>query len=977
MNEAVSKNILDGNVASFIDGSSKADPRFKPHLLTNDYKEGRKVLCTISDELSRCDEFIISVAFITMGGLTPLLMVLKELEEKGIKGKILTTDYLTFTEPKALEKLQSLKNIELRMYCTANDDDGFHTKGYLFRKDSSWSIIIGSSNLTKNALTVNKEWNARLISTGEGEFRENIMSEFMNLWESERTKPYGGFFEDYSIRYRESKTQKDLVRMNDVVSLSDYKLTPNIMQTEFIRETERLYNAGEKRALLVSATGTGKTFASAFAIRNLNPKKILFVVHREQIAVQALNTFQRVFGADVTMGLLSGYSKDMESDFLFSTMQMMAKEETRKNFSPSEFDIIVIDEAHRTGAESYRKIMDYFTPRFWLGMTASPERTDDFDIYSLFHHNVACEIRLQHALEENLLCPFHYFGISDFKADGITQKSPSDFKYLEDEKRADHVIEKLKYYGYSGDRPKGLIFCSRNSEAARLSEIFNKKGYRTVSLSGSENPEKRREAIERLAADYDENALDYIFTVDIFNEGIDIPEINQVVLLRPTQSPIIFVQQLGRGLRKADKKEYVVILDFIANYERNNYMIPMALSGDRSYNKDNLRRYLREGSRIIPGASTISFDEISRKRIYESIDRANFNEVSILKESYNQLKMRTGKIPTLMDFETFGSVDPLRIFENKSIGSYYMFLTKYESEYNITLSDTGNNMLEYVSRKFASGKRPHELLALKLLMEGTDDLLEDFERIITSYPWNLPYTPNTGENLVNLLINGFIQGTGKNTYSRSIFIKEKSGRYLVSDEFEEALITPEFKDMMEELISFGLMRNRKDYSKTHDFTPFNLYSKYNYEDVMRLLDWKRAEVAQNIGGYKYDEGTKTYPVFINYHKGDEISHTINYEDRFLNPGNLRAISKSGRTLLSKDVRTALQSEEMGIRMHLFVRKNKDDDTSKEFYYLGRIRPSGEASEITMPNTTKKAVEIEYLLDTHVREDIYDYITEGQ
>lgn len=229
--------------------------------------------------------------------------------------------------------------------------------------------------------------------------------------------------------------------------------------------------------------------------------------------------------------------------------------------------------------------------------------------------------------------------------------------------------------------------------------------------------------------------LDYIFTIDIFNEGVDIPEINQVLMLRPTESPIVFVQQLGRGLRKADDKEYVVIIDFIGNY-MNNYMIPIALSGDRSYNKDSIRRYVSEGTRIIPGASTIHFDEISRTRIFQSIDSARTNDVKLLKESYEQLRYRLGRVPTVLDFKKYGAVDVGKYF-NK-FGSYYAFLVKYYGEeYETRLSAREANIIEFISKKVTNMKRPHELMLLRHLMRQDDRTRVYLEKI-----FNNSYEPN-------------------------------------------------------------------------------------------------------------------------------------------------------------------------------------------------------------------------------------------
>lgn len=945
-------------------------------FISNDYKNGKKVLCTIIDELSKCDEFIISVAFITMGGIEPLLQILKDLENKGVKGKILTTDYLTFSDPKALSKLHEFKNIELRMYVSNNDKDGFHTKGYIFKKMENYNIIVGSSNITQNALTVNKEWNTKVSSFHDEEYTKDILNEFYDFWDAENTLNYNEFIYNYELKYEIVKQQKLVIKDNKTPDLQSYKLEPNSMQVKFISNLRQIVEKGESRALLVSSTGTGKTYASAFALRDQKPNKILFLVHREQIARKAMESYKKVFGDNVSMGVLSGSSSELYSKFLFSTMQMMAKDEIQKKFNKEEFDIIVVDEAHTAGNPSYKKIMEYFTPKLYLGMTASPYRMDGFDIFGLFHHNIACEIKLQDALIDNLLCPFHYFGIIEFLAkDGneeiVDPKDFRNFNKLVDDKRIDYILDKIKFYGYSGDRVKGLVFVSTKNEARELSKMFNERGYRTVALSGEDTIIDREKAVERLVSDYDEDALDYIFTVDIFNEGIDIPEVNQIVMLRPTQSPVIFIQQLGRGLRKSKDKEFVVIIDFIGNYN-NNYMIPMALFGDKTYNKDNVRRIVREGTKILPGASTINFDEIAKKKIYESIDIANFNDSKIIKDAYQELKFKLGRIPNLNEFEEYGSMDVQRIFDSKTYGSYYNFLVSYEKEYNYKLDDIQKQMLEFVSKKLGAGKRIHELLVLTYILNGEDNLISKLEKELKEL-YRIKFNENTKVNVVNVLTNNFNEGTGANTYSKSIFIEKSDTDYRASKIFLNALEDSEFKRLLSETIEVGLNKNKKKFGSRYKDTSFNLYEKYTYEEVGRLLEWSKSNVAQNIGGYIYHEKTKSFPVFINYDKTDEIADTIKYEDRFISPNKIISLSKSGRKISSKDVRIISQSKELGVDINLFVRKNKDDKISKEFYYLGRILPTGELKELKMENTNKTVVEIEYNLDTPVREDIYDYI----
>lgn len=960
---------------AFVDSSVSSNLAYKPEFVSNNYKEGRKVLSSIEGELLACQEFCISVAFITMSGLTPLLQTLKELEKRNIKGRILTTDYLNFSEPRALKKLSEFKNITLKMFLTNESQAGFHTKGYIFRKEEIYRIIVGSSNMTLGALTRNKEWNTKIVSTKLGEYTRDIVTEFEKMWNADATKGYSEFIEAYSLLYSVIKKQRQSIKQSNVASIEAYKLRPNAMQLSFIENLRKLHNAGERKALLISATGTGKTYASAFALREINPAKVLFLVHREQIAKQAINSYKKIFGETKTFGLLSGNKKEYEADYLFSTMQMMSREETLVRFRKDEFQVIVIDEAHRVGANSYQRIIEYFQPDFWLGMTASPERTDDYDVYNAFDHNIACEIRLQQALEEDMLCPFHYFGITDLCVEGeyINEEiALKDFNRLTSDDRVEYVIEQMQYYGYSGNRVKGLVFCSSQSEAMTFSDKFNQRGFHTISLTGEDSQEKREIAIEKLVAEEGEK-LDYIFTVDIFNEGVDIPEINQVIMLRPTKSPIIFVQQLGRGLRKAENKEYVVILDFIGNY-KNNFMIPIALSGDRSYNKDNIRRYVLEGERIIPGSSTIHFDEIVRKHIFSSIDAANFNDIRLIKENYSNLKNKLGRIPHLQDFDKYGEMDVLRIFDNKSLGSYYKFLVKYEKEYTIRLTPKEEKVIEFVSKKLANGKRIHELIMFDRMLTYRNRLMKVLDKDL-SEKYDIQMKENTKQSVINVLTNKFPSGASKKVYSDCVFVEEDENKedFCITKDFEQMMENLLFCNVLKELIEFGISRYDTNYCERYKDSNLVLYKKYTYEDVCRLLDWEYNEVPLNIGGYKFDQKTKTLPVFINYDKSDDIQDTIKYGDHFINPARLIAISKQSRTINSEDVQNFLHAEERGIKVDLFVRKNKDDKISKEFYYLGRMNSTGKAEEFIMENTEKTAVKIEWLLETPVREDIYEYI----
>lgn len=959
------QNIQSGLSTAFLDKNISSNVLYRPQFISNDYKNGRKVLSTIEDELLHCDSFLISVAFITMGGITPLLQTLRTLEDKGIHGKILTTDYLAFSDPKALDKLATFSNIELKMYLVPDSKNGFHTKGYIFQSDEIYKILVGSSNMTNTALTTNREWNTKIVSTKSGEFVSEMLDEFEELWNHPNTYSYNAFIGAYRVHYEEYKK----VKQKEDIKLPSKQLIPNSMQKAFISNLRKLRNENESKSLLISATGTGKTYASAFALQDQNPKKALFLVHREQIAKQALQSYKNVFKNTKTFGLLSGNSKDTDVDYLFATMQTMSKKEVYSSFAPDTFDTIIIDEAHRIGAKSYQEIMDYFKPKFWLGMSASPERTDDFDVYAAFDHNIAYEIRLQQALEENLLCPFHYFGITDFLTNG-NETDFTDFNYLTSNQRVDYIIEQTNYYGYSGERVKGLMFCSSKKEAAALSERLNLRGYRTIALSGEDSQEKREDAIDRLVSDTRSDYLQYILTVDIFNEGVDIPEINQVVLLRPTQSPIVFVQQLGRGLRKSKGKEYVVILDFIGNY-KNNFMIPIALSGDRSYNKDNIRRYVLEGERIIPGSSTIHFDEISKKQIFASIDKLSGIK-TFIKESYKNLKYKLNRTPLLMDFLNNHEVDPIVIL--KEYKTYYKLLENIDpSNIETPLNDKEQTILEYYSSVIANSRRPIEAELLDRIINlrtiKTSDLLNQINS-----EYNIQFNMDFLDSALSNIIGNFIKTSSeKDKYAllNSIILKNDD-ELSISNNFKDILTNTQFKEYIQDLIDVCIEKNKALRNNKKDAFGFIMYEKYSRRDVCQLLNHVKDDASTMYGMKQLNKNTC---IFVTYHKADGINGAEylngkpNYSDSFIDSQTFMWNSKIGNGPESK----YMNEFTSGDIKRLFIKKSDGEGT--DFYYMGTFEIDN------IKGTTKKnnkgvlqpICDVTLKMNESIREDILDYL----
>ncbi len=333
-----------GLETAFINGATVSNLAYKPQFISNNYKEGRKVLSSIESELLECETFSISVAFITMGGIEPLLPTLRELEKRNIPGQILTTDYLHFNDPKALMKLANFNNLTIKMYMSEDAGEGFHTKGYIFKKEEIYHIIVGSSNWTQDALSQNREWNSRIVSTEQGEYAKELIFEFQQLWNSSYAVVYEDFIDQYTTKYNIIKRQRDIVKKEQISSIESYRLKPNSMQTAFIANLKKICAAGEERALLISATGTGKTYASAFAMWEMGFSKVLFVVHRGQLARQTLKSYERVFGTTVTLGLVGAGYHDYGADYIFATVQTLNRDEHLRQFEPTHFDCIVLDD---------------------------------------------------------------------------------------------------------------------------------------------------------------------------------------------------------------------------------------------------------------------------------------------------------------------------------------------------------------------------------------------------------------------------------------------------------------------------------------------------------------------------------------------------------------------------------------------------------------------------------------------------------
>lgn len=963
--EELSKSLQTG----FIDRFVHSNKDYRPQLLVNDKSVGKKVLSTIIQELHKCDEFWFAVAFATNSGIAALFNTFIELERKGIKGRLMVSQYLNFTQPEALKRILQFENIELKIVV----DTDFHSKGYLFKNGDLYNLIIGSSNLTANALCSNKEWNLKISGTPESDIIHNSIKEFdMEFGRAKQVN--SDYIAKYEEIYNKQKEYYQSIKKKHDIS---QEIVPNGMQKEALDNLKSIREDGINKALLISATGTGKTYLSAFDVKRYNPKKFLFVVHRANIAETSMNAFKEIIGDNKSMGMYSGRRREIEKDYIFSTIQTISRRDHLERFSPDHFDYIVIDETHRAGAESYQRIMEYFTPSFLLGMTATPERTDGIDIFNLFDHTIAYEIRLHRALDEKMLSPFHYYGVSDITVNGELIEEEASFNKLTSTERVSHIIEKSELYGCDDGNVRGLIFCSRTDECEQLSNEFNRRGYKTVPLTGSSSEEERSNAIGRLESDSPNDKLDYIFTVDIFNEGIDIPRINQIIMLRPTKSSIVFIQQLGRGLRKIDYKEYLTVIDFIGNYN-NSYLIPIALYGDTSYNKDTLRKYMSSGSSLIPGDSTINFDKISRDRIYESIDTANMQMKKDLVKDYKLLKYELGRIPMMVDFIEHGSRDPW-LYVNYS-KSYFNFVKLQEEGLEGGLGIEEGKILELLSVEVNNSKRVEESVILREVINNKRISIENI-KILIQNSYNYQVSDESIDSCISNLNYKFIRETknGKKVTPHDIYginTINKEGNYLVIDStFEEKLRNRVLLEYILDNIDYSIRTFDRlfDYSKYHD--GFVLYRKYSRKDVFRILNWEENPVPQNVGGYIISSDKSNCPIFVNYHKEEDISSTTKYEDSFIDNAEFEWMSKSNRSLDSPDVKAIMNYKE-GLRLPLFIKKSNDEGI--EFYYMGDITPIDESFEQTyMPddnNNDVSVVKVRFSMNHPVEDSIFNYIT---
>lgn len=893
----------------------------------------------IKDNLRHCKSFDFSVSFIKKAGLVLLFKDIEAAVERGCKGRIITSTYQNFTDIESLKSFYALMGKCPNFQChldyeslhdTGYSTLGYHSKGYLFEFDDHRELVIGSSNITRYALLKNIEWDVSVKDYFVNGVYDDALKEFEEKWAATEL-----LNAELIVKYAQ-RLSYAIERWDMDYDLSASKIKPNYMQKKALKELNRYRAIGVNRALTIASAGSGKTYLAAFDALNFNPKRLLYIVHEGSILRKSLETFQEVFGKNVSYGIYSGTSKESDADFVFATNITMCK--TLELFSKNEFDYIIIDECHHATAETYKKIIGYFEPEFLLGLTATPERMDNQDVFELFDHNVPYELRLRDAIANDLVVPFKYFGIRDKLVDyGLTgNEERRMIAQMAKEDHCDFIAEQIEKHRPQG-KLKALAFCRNVTHARMMCEALGER-YHTAYLTGRNDIGERVRAYNDLQNDA--RNLEILFTVDILNEGVDIPGVNMVLFLRPTESTTIFIQQLGRGLRKYTNKEYVTVLDFIGNSYKRSVQIAFAL-GSLSENfvmeKRLLASLVRDDFTALGLADygvEIHIDDLSKEEILEYIDKENFNALKYLKQDYFNFKKYIGSefYPRHVDYiNNDCAPDLIRFMSIKTRGkkncSYYNFLRGIGEENLPVFTEKQIDFINYLSG-FLPLVRVHEYQIVKLLLDGS----KTYQEIVM-------YLTET--------VQGFVPAELEHALTYLQFVEKDKDILRLSVPMDDQLL-----EYVQDLIEYGLIRYVIDNGNE---TGFKLWLNYRMDQVQLKLLKNPGNIM--VGTYYYDDYVV---IFASLKKDLKEADKLNYKDKFLQPDLFQweSMTNLPQSHLEKLMKSTFA--------HVFIRKmTTENGLVLPFTYVGKGKMSN-PRKTDGDNGT-------YLFDIHMENELPEYL----
>ena len=893
----------------------------------------------IKDNLRHCKSFDFSVSFIKKAGLVLLFKDIEAAVERGCKGRIITSTYQNFTDIESLKSFYALMGRCSNFQCHLDYESfhgtdystlGYHSKGYLFEFDDHRELVIGSSNITRYALLKNIEWDVSVKDYFVNGAYDDALKEFEEKWSATEL-----LNAELIVKYAQ-RLSYAIERWDMDYDLSASKIKPNYMQKKALKELNRYRAIGVNRALTIASAGSGKTYLAAFDALNFNPKRLLYIVHEGSILRKSLETFQEVFGKNVSYGIYSGTSKQSDADFVFATNITMCK--TLELFSKNEFDYIIIDECHHATAETYKKIIGYFEPEFLLGLTATPERMDNQDVFELFDHNVPYELRLRDAIANDLVVPFKYFGIRDKLVDyGLTgNEERRMIAQMAKEDHCDFIAEQIEKHRPQG-KLKALAFCRNVTHARMMCEALGER-YHTAYLTGRNDIGERVRAYNDLQNDA--HNLEILFTVDILNEGVDIPGVNMVLFLRPTESTTIFIQQLGRGLRKYTNKEYVTVLDFIGNSYKRSVQIAFAL-GSLSENfvmeKRLLASLVKDDFTALGLADygvEIHIDDLSKEEILEYIDKENFNSLKYLKQDYFNFKKYIGSefYPRHVDYiNNDCAPDLIRFMSIKTRGkkncSYYNFLRGIGEENLPVFTEKQIDFINYLSGLLPL-VRVHEYQIVKLLIDG-------------------PKTYREIEMYLTETVQGFVPAELEHALTYLQFVEKDKDILRLSVPMDDQLL-----EYVQDLIEYGLIRYVIDNGNE---TGFKLWLNYRMDQVQLKLLKNPGNIM--VGTYYYDNYVV---IFASLKKDLEEADKLNYKDKFLQPDLFQweSMTNLPQSHLEKLMKSTFA--------HVFIRKmTTENGLVLPFTYVGKGKMSN-PRKTDGDNGT-------YLFDIHMENELPEYL----
>lgn len=882
-----------------------------------------KFIDKLKKSIDCCDAFYFSVSFIKKPGLRLVAPNIEAALARGAKGKVITTTYQNFTDVDSLLFFNELQHkypgsFECRLDKECFRDHGgnvvgFHSKGYLFDYPDHRELLIGSSNITVYALLKNIEWDVSIIDGSDEETCDLAMLEFNNLWD--KTIPLSReLVEDYK-----SHLMYSIERWDMDYDIANSETKPNYMQRKALKELNRIRMMGASRALVVAAAGSGKTYLAAFDAFNFSPKRLLYIVHEGSILMKSFETFQKVFGSDRSYGIYNKDFKEPDADFVFSTNITM--KDSLELFDKHTFDYIIVDECHHATADTYQEIIKHFEPEFLLGITATPERMDSEDVFGLFDQNVPYELRLREAIINKLVVPFKYYGIRDELIEyGI--ESTKGHKFVEqfsDEKHCEFISKMIEEHRIPGQKLKALAFCRDIAHATRMADAMEDY-YNTRYLTGKNSVGERVRAYKDLQ---DENEdLEILFTVDILNEGVDIPGVNMVLFLRPTDSQTIFIQQLGRGLRTYEGKEYVTVLDFIGNDYKRSVQIAFAL-GSLAENfvvEKNLVAELVKNDYKSLGLEDygveIHIDELSKKEIGDFINQVNFNTKPYLKQDYENFKkyISSSRYPEHIDYLNNDYAPDLIKFiqskiRSKKSFSYYGFLKAIDEEDIPAFSDEQEEFIKYISDMLPI-VRPYEYLIVQKLIEnaGSADL-KDVRRHVTVY------------------VNEFSQPS----FDHAIEYMLRKKWFAINDDeliLDATLLDVEFEEYMKDLLNYGIGKYDIEYGDKPSDKLFHLWSSYRKTQIAQL---QLRDPGDIMTGTKIIDGV--IYAYVTVLKDENIKESLDYDDGYIDHSTFQW--ESVANVGTRELEQLKNSQEM----HIFVRKvDNEDGITLPFTYIGKGEP---------------------------------------